>query len=174
MTKQMGRLAGIGMVLFSSLAAGPALAGPAQMDLLASYVGNWHGEGALVGGQAPEPFRCRLNVTKGNQAKINYAGRCTLVNMNLSVSGTIAYDDASRTYQAIMGSNAGFKGVAIGRVKGGTITFDLAEKEEDRAGNAVRLGAQIVLINNTSITVNYQVEFNDSGKVLTATVPFAK
>jgi len=38
----------------------------------------------------------------------------------------------------------------------------------------VRLGAQIVLINNTSITVNYQVEFNDSGRVLTATVPFAK
>ena len=145
-----------------------------EIDRIASYVGSWRGEGQLVGGEDPESFRCRMTVSRGSQAKINYAGRCTLVNMNLSVSGTIAYDDASRTYQAIMGSNAGFKGVAIGRVKGGTITFDLAEKEEDRAGNAVRLGAQIVLINNTSITVNYQVEFNDSGKVLTATVPFAK
>ena len=37
--------------------------------------------------------------------------------MNLSVSGTIAYDDASQTYQAIMGSNAGFKGTAVGRIK---------------------------------------------------------
>ena len=164
----------IAAIVLAAGAVSPALAGPTEVALLSNYIGEWSGAGVLQGGDSPEPFTCRLTIDKGNQAKINYAGRCTLVNMNLSVSGTIAYDDASRTYQAIMGSNAGFKGVAIGRVKGGTITFDLTEKEEDRAGNAVRLGAQIVLINNTSITVNYQVEFNDSGRVLTATVPFAK
>ena len=39
-----------------------------------------------------------------------------LVDMNLSVSGTIAFDDKARRYQAVMSSNAGFKGVAVGRI----------------------------------------------------------
>jgi hypothetical protein len=67
------------------------------MSLLETYIGSWKGEGMLVGGQKPEPFRCRLTINKGNLNKVNYAGRCTLVDMNLSVSGTIAFDDKSRT-----------------------------------------------------------------------------
>lgn len=162
---------------FATMAVGaamamPALAGPTELDLLSKYTGQWSGSAALVGGEKPEPFACRLAVTKGNQAKINYAGRCSVASMNLSITGTIAYDDASRTYQAVMGSNAGYKGVAIGRVNGDTITFDLAESETDRAGNPVKLGAKITLIGADSITVDYRVEFNDSGTVLTASVPF--
>jgi hypothetical protein len=149
-------------------------AGPAEVALLSSYIGEWSGTSALVGGAEPEPFSCRLTINKGNQAKVNYAGRCTLASMNLSVTGTIAFDDASRTYQAIMGSNAGYKGVAVGRVIGETIVFDLAEQEADRAGNPVRLGARITLIGSDSITVDYEVEFNDSDQVLTAKVPFTR
>src|SRR5688572_13249469 len=67
----------------------PASAGPAEVELLSSYVGTWAGESALVGGEKPEEFRCRLTISKGRQARINYAGRCSLVSMNLSVSGTI-------------------------------------------------------------------------------------
>jgi hypothetical protein len=152
----------------------PAHAGPTELALLSNYIGEWSGSSSLVGGEKPQPFSCRLTVNKGNQAKINYAGRCTLVSMNLSVTGTIAYDDASRTYQAIMGSNAGYKGVAVGRVGGDRITFDLVSKESDRAGNAVTLGARIILVGSNSITVDYRVEFNDSGQVLTASVPFTK
>ena len=150
----------------------PAFAGPTE--ILSSYIGEWSGSSVLEGGDQPEPFTCRLTIDKGNQAKVNYAGRCTLVNMNLSVSGTIAYDDASRTFQAVMGSNAGFKGTAVGRVKGDTISFDLAERESDKAGRPVKLGASIILQGSNAITVAYHVEFNDSGRVLTATVPFAK
>lgn len=165
----------IAAITFTIAAGIPsAFAGPKEVALLSAYIGEWSGSSVLQGGDKPEPFTCRLTVDKGNQAKINYAGRCTLVNMNLSVSGTIAYDDASRTFQAIMGSNAGYKGVAVGRVQGDKITFDLAEKQTDKAGRPVRLGASITLQGSNSITVAYQVEFNDSGKVLTATVPFAK
>ena len=155
-------------------AAAPVQAGPAEIALLSNYIGEWSGSGELVGGPKPEPFSCRLTINRGNQSKINYAGRCTLTSMNLSVTGTIAYDDASRTYQAVMGSNAGYKGVAVGRISGDKITFDLKEQEADRAGNAVKLGAQIVLVGSNSINVNYQVEFNDSGRVLSASVPFTK
>ena len=176
MSKGAGHLvpmiAAISFAILGNVAS--AQAGPTEVALLSNYIGEWSGASVLQGGDEPEPFTCRLTIDKGNQAKINYAGRCTLVNMNLSVSGTIAYDDASRTYQAIMGSNAGYKGVAVGRVKGDTITFDLAEKETDRAGQPVRLGATITLVGSDSITVAYQVEFNNSGRVLTASVPFAK
>jgi len=143
------------------------------MSLLETYVGNWKGEGNLVGGQKPEPFRCRLNVTKGNLNKVNYAGRCTLVDMNLSVSGTIAFDDKARRYQAVMSSNAGFKGTAVGRISGNTITFDLAEQETDSGGNNVRIGSHLELVGDR-IAIDFEVEFNNSGNVLTAHVPFAR
>ncbi len=150
---------------------GPAVSGP--VELLDSYVGDWKGSGALVGGQNAEPFRCRLGISKGNLNKINYAGRCSLVDMNLSVSGTIAYDDKAQRYQAVMSSNAGFTGVAVGRIEGGTISFDLREKQQDRGGNDVRIGSRIQLIGG-SITVDFEVEFNSSGQVLTASVPFSR
>ena len=119
-------------IAVSSLAVAPALAGPAEMDLLSGYVGNWKGNGVMVGGQQPEPFRCRMQVQKGNQAKVNFAGRCTLVNFNLSVSGTIAFNDKTRRYEAAMSSNAGFSGVAAGRIDGERITFTLPRSRSTR------------------------------------------
>ena len=80
----------IAAIMLSGLMAAPAQSGQAELDLLTSYIGKWSGAGVLVGGKEPESFRCRLTVAKGNQAKIKYAGRFSLVNMNLSVSGPIA------------------------------------------------------------------------------------
>lgn len=164
----------LGATAVAILAATAAQAGPAEIALLSNYIGEWSGSSQLVGGREPQPFSCRLTINKGNASKINYAGRCTLTSMNLSVTGTIAFDDESHTYQAVMGSNAGYKGTAVGRVTGDKIIFDLSQQESDRAGNDVELGAQIVLIGNDSITVNYSVEFNNSGAPLTASVPFTK
>ena len=144
-----------------------------EIALLESYVGNWQGEGALVGGDQPEPFRCRLTVAKGNGGKVNYTGRCALVNATLSISGTIAYNEAARRYEAAMSSNAGFTGLAIGQQRAGQISFDLREQQKDRGGSDVRIGSRIVLVNG-KITVEFEVEFNNSGNVLTASVPFAQ
>lgn len=160
-------------VMLAGLFAVPAVAGEAELGLLTSYIGDWKGSGALVGGEKPESFRCRLTVSKGNQAKINYAGRCSLVDMNLSVSGTIAFDDKSQRFQAAMSSNAGFTGIAIGQKRGDAISFDLAEKQVDRGGNNVRIGSKIILVGD-SITVEFEVEFNESGDILTASVPFSR
>jgi hypothetical protein len=163
----------ISLVLSAFLAAVPARSGEAELQLLSSYIGQWSGEGALVGGDSPESFRCRLTIAKGNQAKINYTGRCTLVDANLSISGTIAYSDAAGRYEAAMSSNAGFTGLAIGRKQGDSISFDLKEEQQDRAGSDVRIGSRIMLVGD-SITVDFEVEFNNSGQVLTASVPFAR
>lgn len=154
-------------------AAIPAKAADAELALLTSYIGSWQGQGALVGGDRNEPFRCRLTVAKGNQSKINYTGRCALVNATLSISGTIAYNDAEKRYEAVMSSNAGFTGVAIGLISNGHISFDLREQRTDRGGSDVRIGSRILLVNE-SITVDFEVEFNNSGEVLTASVPFSQ
>ena len=151
-----------------------AMAAESELALLGSYVGSCRGEGALTGGDRNEPFRCRLTVATGNQGKINYSGRCTLVNATLSISGTIAYNDSAKQYEAAMSSNAGFTGLAIGQQGNGNITFDLKESQKDRTGSDVRIGSRIVLTGNDSITVDFEVEFNNSGEVLTASVPFSQ
>ena len=94
------------VLILSGLMALPAQAGRAELELLTSYIGKWSGAGVLVGGKAPEPFRCRMTIAKGSHTKINYSGRCTLVNMNLSVAGTIAYDDAA-AYAAWLSERTG-------------------------------------------------------------------
>lgn len=157
----------------TAAAPAPTQAGAKELALLSSYIGNWRGEGVMTGGDSPEPFKCRLTIAKGNAAKINYAGRCTLVNANISISGTIAYNDSARRYEAAMSSNAGFTGLAIGMIHNEEISFDLKERQKDRAGSDVRIGSRIELAND-NITVNFEIEFNDSGQVLTSSVPFKR
>ncbi len=155
------------------MVAGPSQAA-GELALLESYIGDWRGESALVGKDKNEPFRCRLGVSKGNLGRINYTGRCTLVNATLSISGTIAFIEASNQFEAAMSTNAGYTGLAVGRTSGDRISFDLREQQKDRAGSDVRIGARILLVGNDSITVDFEVEFNDSGEVLTASVPFSR
>lgn len=163
---------GVFLLAMPFLTVAPAQAA-GELALLESYVGSWQGEGALVGGDQPEPFRCRLTVAKGNAGKVNYTGRCALVNATLSISGTIAFNEAAKRYEAAMSSNAGFTGLAIGQERGGQISFDLRERQKDRGGSDVRIGSRIVLVDG-NITVDFEVEFNNSGEVLTASVPFAQ
>ena len=171
----MNKWLGVGVALlsmpFANLFSLSAQAAEAELALLHSYIGNWQGEGALTGGDEPEPFRCRLAIAKGNAGKVNYTGRCALVNATLSISGTIAYNDEAMRYEAAMSSNAGFTGLAIGQQRHGQISFDLKEQQKDRAGSDVRIGSRILLAGG-DITVDFEVEFNNSGEVLTASVPF--
>ncbi|MFD2649120.1 hypothetical protein ACFSX5_15125 [Devosia albogilva] len=160
-----------GIILMTAAMALPVQAN--ETDRLYDFAGNWSGSGQLVGGDKPEEFRCRLMVDRGSMSKINYSGRCSLVNMNLSVAGTIAYNAAAGQYEAVMSSNAGFTGDAVGRVRGDRIVFDLQERQADKRGNDVQIGAMIELIGQ-SITVHFQVEFNDSGELMTAEVPFSR
>jgi len=153
--------------------ASPGRAGDAELNLLRSYIGEWAGSGVLVGGDKPEAFGCRLKVTQGRLVKINYAGRCSLVNMNLSVTGTIYFNDKQDRYEATMRSNVGFSAAAVGMKKGKVIRFDLQERQNDRGGNSMEIGSALEL-EGSRITVDFSVEFNRSGQVLTTSVPFER
>ncbi|NOZ33008.1 MAG: hypothetical protein GXP01_08050 [Alphaproteobacteria bacterium] len=161
-----------GFLLPLALAA-PVLAGPAESALLQSYVGDWKGSGLLTGGDEPEDFRCRLTIVRRNQSKIIFTGRCGLVGVNLSVRGTMAYNDAARQYEAAMTSSVGFRGDSVGRKRGNAIVFDLRKREIDDEGNDMTIGSQIIL-KDGQITVEFDVVFNDSDVTMTTSVPFTR
>lgn len=161
-----------GLALSPVLVPAPALAGPAEVALLESYVGSWRGRGELVGAET-ETVVCRLSITKGNQEKVNYSGRCALAGTNLSVNGTMAYIDGSRRFEAAMTSNATFSGMAVGQKRGDGVIFNLREREQDEAGNDMTITAAIEL-NGGRIKVDFNVLFNASGDTIRASVPFTK
>jgi len=165
-------LAFAAVVVSTGIAVAPAYAGPAEVALLKSYIGEWRGRGTLVGA-ATESVVCRLSLTQGNQDKINYSGRCTLAGTNLSVAGTIAYVDASRRYEAAMTSNATFSGIAVGQKRGGGLVFNLRERTPDEEGKEMNISSQIAL-NDDSMSVSFEVVYVESGDSLTAQVPFTR
>lgn len=165
-------LALAGVIASAGLSAAPAFAGPAEITLLKSYIGDWRGRGTLIGANK-ESVVCRLSLSQGNQDKVNYSGRCTLAGTNLSVAGTIAYIDASRRYEAAMTSNATFTGIAVGQKRGGGLVFNLREREEDEEGKPMNISAQITL-NGDAIGVTFDVVYVESGDSLRAEVPFTR
>ncbi|MBN9362438.1 MULTISPECIES: hypothetical protein [unclassified Devosia] len=160
-------------VVSSGLSAAPGHAGEAETALLRTYIGGWSGSGVLRGGDQPEAFNCRLMVTQGRLIKINYAGRCSLVNMNLSVSGTISFNDEANRYEATMRSNVGLSAAAVGSKQGSSITFKLSEKQSDRVGTPVKIDS-VLQLSGKQIVVDFTVELNRSGQTLTTTVPFSR
>ena len=162
-----------GLVVASILAAAPTFAAKADVELLQSYVGDWKGKGILIGAES-ETVVCRLSLTPGNDDKVNYSGRCAMAGTNMSVSGTIAYIDAARRYEAAMTSNAGFSPEpAVGRRQGSGIVFNLKERGTDEEGNDMTITAAIAL-QSGKIKVDMNVVFNATGNSLKASVPFTK
>lgn len=161
-----------GLLFSAAAAATPAYAGPAEVALLKSYIGNWKGRGVLTGADS-ETVVCRLSVTQGNQDKVNYSGRCALAGTNLSVSGTMAYIEASKRYEAAMTSNATFTGIAVGQKRGSGLVFNLRERDQDEDGKNLNISAQIHLTGE-AIKVVFDVVYVDSGDSLHAEVPFAR
>ena len=160
--------------LAAPMTAAPAFAAAADVALLKSYIGNWRGRGQLIGAES-ESVVCRLALTEGNADKVNYSGRCTLAGTSLSVSGTMAYIEASRRYEAAMTSNVTFTGLAVGKKQGSNIVFNLREKNKDENGQELTVTAAIVLgKGGESIQVDFGVVFNATGETLKASVPFSK
>ncbi|KKB79762.1 hypothetical protein VW35_04440 [Devosia soli] len=161
-----------GLLFSAGFTVAPAFAGPAEVALLKSYIGEWRGRGTLVGAST-ESVVCRLSLTPGNQDKVNYNGRCTLAGTNLSVKGTLAYVDASRRYEAAMTSNATFSGIAVGQKRGGGLIFNLRERTPDEEGKDMNISASIGLTDE-AISVSFEVVYVESGDSLSAQVPFAR
>ncbi len=161
-----------GLFLAAGGSFSSAIAAPADVALLKSYIGEWRGRGTLVGANR-ETVVCRLALTEGNNDKVNYNGRCTLAGNQLSVAGTIAYIEASRRYEAAMSSNATFTGTAVGQKRGSGLVFNLRERDQDEEGKDLNISAQISLRDN-DIGVVFEVVYIETGDNLRAEVPFTR
>jgi hypothetical protein len=161
-----------GALLMGGLATAPAFAGPAEQALLKSYIGDWRGRGTLTGANT-ETVVCRLTLKPGNQDKVNYSGRCSLAGTQLTMAGTMAYIEASKRYEAVMSSNATFRGLAVGQKRGNTLIFKLRERDEDENGKELAISAQINLTSE-AIAVQFDVVYVENGDSLRAEVPFTK
>ncbi|HHG91188.1 MAG TPA: hypothetical protein ENJ90_12035 [Devosia sp.] len=157
------------LAVSSLSAATPALAAPADLELIQSYVGNWRGTGTLVNaGQPGESVRCRLNVTRSTAEKINFSGRCAMAGTTLSMAGTMAYISSANRYEAIMTSNTSFKGVAIGNRRGSNVIFNLQATDDEGGTSRVRAGFGLI---GDKISVDFEVT-NEDGSKITADIPF--
>ncbi len=163
--------AAFGAVLLAQVAV-PALAANSNVELLQDYVGDWRGRGVLIGAET-ESVVCRLSLTNGNEQKVNYSGRCSLAGTNLTVSGTMAWNDGTKRYEAAMTSNATFTGLAIGKRQGDALVFNLREQDKDENGKPLTITADITL-RKEKISVDFSVLFNESGDTLKASVPFSR
>ena len=150
----------------------PALAAPADVALLQSYVGEWRGRGVLIGANT-ETVVCRLSLNPGNQEKVNYSGRCSLAGAQLSVAGTMTYVEAHKRFEAAMTTNASFTGLAVGQKRGSGLVFNLRERDEDEAGKDLHITAQIQL-QQGAIGVVFEVVYVENGDSLRAEVPFTR
>lgn len=161
-----------GLVFASGMTALPAFAGPAEVALIQSYIGEWRGRGVLIGANT-ETVVCRMELSQGNQDKVNYSGRCSLAGTQLSVAGTVAYIEASKRYEAAMSSNATFSGIAVGQKRGSGLIFNLRERDEDEEGKDLNITAQIQL-QEEAISVVFEVVYVENGDSLRAEVPFTR
>lgn len=163
-----------GLLAVTPMAAAPAMAAPADVALLKSYIGSWKGRGQLIGAES-ESVVCRLSLSEGNADKVNYSGRCSLAGTTLNVNGTLAYSDQNKRYEAAMTSNVTFSGLAVGKKSGDGIIFNLKERNKDEEGNDLTVTAAIALKGKgEAIAVEFQVVFNATGDSLKASVPFTK
>lgn len=162
------------VILATTLAltgAPQTFAGEAEAQMLDSFVGNWRGNSVLTGGDEPEDFTCRMAIANGTGTKINFAGRCSLVGMNLAVNGTVSYNEENQRFEGAMTSNTAYSGLAVGRVRGDDIVFDFRRRNLDESGRDLSIGSVIVL-GDDQITVEFEVTFNESGDQMNASVPF--
>lgn len=168
----LARMVGVaGLIAAVGAYAAPAFAGPAEVALLKSYQGSWRGEGKVVGTEQ-ETVTCRMSLSPGNQDKVNYSGRCALAGANLSINGTLAYNEEGQRYEGAMTSNVNFSGLAVGKKRGDGIVFNLKSRGVQDDAN-VEISASIVLTPGV-ITVDFTATDIDTGKVVSASVPFAK
>jgi hypothetical protein len=149
----------------------PAMAAPADVALLKTYLGTWTGKGTLSGAQT-QPVSCKLSLTSGNNDKVNYTGRCSIAGQQLSITGTIAYVDTAHRYEAVMNSGiGGFRGVAVGQKSGSNIVFNIQQRTKDDANNDIQIAAKMVLSGKT-MSVDFHATFVSTGDTIDAKIPF--
>ncbi len=114
-------------VALLSLSIAPAISGPEETALLASYAGGWVGSGKVTGVETGD-VDCTMTLTANRSGKVNYKGRCDFGSGTAGFTGTMHYNDAARRFEANT-SAQGVSGGAVGKRQGGGIVFSMSGLE---------------------------------------------
>lgn len=165
-------LASAGLVALALMAPASAFAGPKDIEVLQSYVGEWEGRGTFGGGSDGESVKCKLGVTSSEPTKVQFNGRCSLAGGAVTIRGSLGYIEERRRYEATMTSDAAFGGVAIGKRNGSGIDFTMKPAEGETDGDyAINAGLSL---KDGKIVVKATITETASGASTTANVPMEK
>ncbi len=159
-------------IFFSSMNS-PSFGAPEDFELLQSYIGTWKGRGEIIWNNGDkEAVKCKLNITKAKQEKVNYNGRCAFAGGNFSIAGTMAYIEEKQRYEAVMSTSTEFTGVAIGEKQGDNLIFELKNKNE-KTGDDFEIDSDIKL-EDGELFIGFTAKNITSGRVIKAQVPFTQ
>lgn len=169
--RKAGTILGMTAVLGMSgvFFATPSFAAQADLDLIQAHVGDWRGSGSMKrSGQPTESVRCRMDVTKSSNEKVNINGACSLAGGRLNMYGTLAYINGS--YQAVINTAAFDQITATGRRNGSSVNFNF--QAADDGGENTRISSGFKLSGDT-INVSFTIT-NADGSKINATVPLGR
>lgn len=110
----------------------PAFAGAAETAFLGKFAGAWTGGGQVTGEHAGA-LVCKLTIRPVSTG-MSFRGSCNMEGMSVqSFSGNVAYNDASKKYEATSPNN---KDVAVGTKKGSSLVFVTKLKNIAGSGNS--------------------------------------
>lgn len=154
-------------VAILSLSAAPALSGPQEVALLASYAGGWAGSGKVTGLETGT-VDCTMTLTANRSGKVNYSGRCDFGSGTAGFTGTMHYNEAARRYEANT-SAQGVSGGAVGKRQGNGIVFSMSGLESSYGTvsstlslNGGKIGMKFELLDKDGVKTASNITFNRS------------
>jgi hypothetical protein len=148
--------------LLFTLPAAPALAAPADIELLQSYAGSWRGTGELTGPDTGS-VRCRLTFRTSGE-KLSFSGRCTVAGTGTrGFTGVISFNDQTGRYEA-----SSSDGTVVGRKSGRTITFNMSDTTTQGEVTSS------MSLRGNEIRVDFQLTDDDTGEVSGSRVTFTR
>jgi len=173
LTKILAKSALIALLSATSFALiSPAFSAQEDADLLNSYIGGWKGSGILNRDGNSETVRCKLTITDTKGVKVHYKGRCAVAGANFSIAGAMGYFEEKNRYEAVMTSSTSFSGVAIGTRNEDGIDFELNDRNAE-TGDKYEISSNIGL-KGDEIGIEFSVTNLNTGRVITANIPFEK
>ena len=140
----------------------PAVAAPADVELLQSYAGSWRGAGELTGPDSGS-VRCRLTFRPQGE-KLSFSGRCTVAGSGTrAFTGVLSFNEASGRYEA-----SSMDGTVVGSKSGRNITFNMSDTtaQGDITSSMQFRGDQI--------RIDFELKDSDTGEVSGSRVTFTR
>lgn len=155
------------------LTASSSYAAAKDVTVLKSYVGEWRGRGVFKRQSGDETVVCKIDITDTAQTKVTLDGRCSIAGVPpLSLKGTLGFIEKNNRFEAVVTTNAAYKGIAVGKRRGDNVKFDFQDADKNKERN---LKFEIDLaLKNGDIVVDFKVIDVDTGRFSTANIPFKK